>query len=297
MPLNFAPVQRLRLACGPLAYRHQGEGLPLLLIHGWRGSSRYWHDTQTRLADIRAVYALDLPGHGETPPRQAPTSTESLARLVIDFADRRGLARFDLNGHSLGAAVAVQVAARWPERVSRLVLTSLGTARSALERWLLTQTHQQMQQALQWWRPWLVMGRPLVGLGQPLLDWLGSQPALYRALAGAFVHRLPEDDELTRMGVLEFLRADPLTALEGAISAGSPSLWQSLERVTAPTLLLSADQDPIMPDSGALSLARRLANCRLVRLTDCGHIPMVEQPEVYHRLVRDFLLEAAPARA
>jgi pimeloyl-ACP methyl ester carboxylesterase len=289
--MDFSTVQRMALTQGPLAYRQTANGKPpLLLIHGWGGSSRHWQGTAESLSDIRSLHALDLPGHGATPPHRAATGPEDLARLVIEFADRLNLERFDLNGHSWGAAIAILVAARWPERVDRLVLTSLGTARNALERFAMTQAHHQMTMAMALWRPWLAMSRPWLALSRPAIDWIAAQPAVYRAIAGYAVRHLP-DDETVRMGVHEFLGTDPLSGLECAIGAGSPVFLAALETMTAMTLLVNADADAMMPPSGARALAARIKNVRQVKLDDCGHLPMIEQPQAYHRLVRTFLTD------
>lgn len=288
--MDFSTRHRLTLADGPVVYRKATHGKPpLLLVHGWGGSSRHWQHTAEHLSDIRDLYALDLPGHGDTPVRPGSTGPEAVAGLVIDFADRLGLDHFDLNGHSWGAAIAILVAAQRPERVDRLILTSLGIARNALERLALTQAYHQMNLALSLWRPWLAMSRPWLALSRPTIDWFGAQPLVYRAIAAHVLRRLPADDEMVRVGVREFLGTDPLSALECAIGAGSPALPTALETMSTPTLLVSADADAVMPPSGARALAARIRNVREVRLDDCGHLPMIEQPEAYHRAVREFL--------
>lgn len=292
--MDFTTRHRLTLDDGPVVYRKAADGKPpLVLIHGWGGSSGHWQHTPEHLSGVRDLYALDLPGHGETPARPGATGPETSARLVIAFADRLGLERFDLNGHSWGAAVAILIAARWPERVDRLVLTSLGTTRNALERFALTQAYHQMSLAMALWRPWLAMSRPWHALSRPAIDWFGAQPLVYRAIAGHVLHRLPEDDETVRVGVREFLSTDPLSALECAIGAGSPAFLTALETMATPTLLVNADADAVMPPSGARALAARIRNVREARLDDCGHLPMIEQPEAYHRLVREFLAATA----
>lgn len=289
--MDFSTVQHMTLADGPVAYRQTpNDRSPLLLIHGWGGSSRHWQGTADSLADIRSLYALDLPGHGETPARGVPIGPDALARLVIAFADRLGLDRFDLNGHSWGAAVAILVAAHWPERVDRLVLTSLGAARNPLEQLAMTQAYHQMSAAMMLWRPWLAMSRPWFALSRPTIDWIGAQPAIYRAIAGQVVRHLPEDEAM-RHGVRELLSTDPMTALEFAIEAGSPAFLAALETMTAPTLLVSADSDVLMPPAGVRALAAHIRNVKQVQIQNCGHVPMIEQPAEYHRLVRAFLAE------
>ncbi|NCA70106.1 MAG: alpha/beta hydrolase [Sphingobacteriia bacterium] len=288
--MAFTTLEQMMLDDGPVAYRRLVNGRPpLLLIHGWGGTSRHWQDAPEHLGDIRDLYALDLPGHGETPPRARTAHPRALAELVIAVADRLGLARFDLNGHSWGAAVAILVAAHWPERVDRLVLTSLGTARHVIERLAMTQAYHQMTFAMHLWRPWLTLYRPWLELARPALDWVGSHPEVYRAIASQVLHRLPEDDALIRLGVQELLGADPITALEYAIAAGSPMFLNALETMATPTLLVNGANDRIMPPSGGRALAAFIRDVRRVEMADCGHFPMVEQPAPYHRLVGRFL--------
>jgi pimeloyl-ACP methyl ester carboxylesterase len=242
------------------------------------------------LSEIRCSYAPDLPGHGETPARVAPLDIESLATMTLDLADRWGLDRFDLAGHSFGGAVAIDIAARWPKRVHRLVIASLGTVRNGLEQLAFGQAHTQLTRGLGLARPWLDLARPWLGLMQPWIDRIGGEPWVSRAIAGAFVQRFPDDPSLVRDGVLEFLRADPLSALEVAVASGSPTFLRALPRVAAPTLLVCGDRDRIMPVSATQALAARLRGARLETISQCGHLPMIEQPEAYHRLVRDFLV-------
>ncbi|UHD14265.1 alpha/beta fold hydrolase [Thiocapsa bogorovii] len=169
------------------------------------------------------------------------------------------------------------------------MLTSLGTARNALERFALTHAFHQMNLVLSLWRPWLAMSRPWLALSRPTIDWLGAQPLVYRAIAAHVLHQLPVDEEMVRIGVREFLSTDPLSALECAVGAGSPVFTAVLETMATPTLMVNAEADAVMPPSGARALAARIRNVREVQLDDCGHLPMIEQPEAYQRVVREFL--------
>lgn len=291
--MEFTPVDRVDLPCGPLAFRRGGSGAPLLLIHGWRGSSSHWQTTLDALGDMRSIHAVDLPGHGETPPRANHLTTEGLARLLLDYADHAGLERFDVVGHSYGAAVAVALAAQRPERVRRVVLTCMGTARTDLERQALAHTHAGLTLTMPWWRPWFAMMRPWPGVWQPWIDWFGAQPDVSRAIAGAFLSQVPDDHEVVGTGVREFLYTDPLSAMEVAVDATSPHFQLALGKVRAPVLLVAGDRDPIMPVEGVTALARYLQDCQTVLLGNCGHIPMIEWPDQFHRELRGFLGQEA----
>lgn len=265
----------LRIWGGPVYYREapaEGPRPPLLLLHGWGGSSRYWRPTLAALGADRRVLAPDLPGFGESPPLEGPATAERLAELTIAFADAMGLEQFDLNGHSFCASVAVHVAARQPRRVRRLVLTCMSTFRDERERRIVQQVHHVL--AL-----WMALRRP----------WMASARPFYRAVGSRFFYRTPADDSILREAVADFLKMDQRTALETAASAGDAAINPALASLRCPTLVLGARQDNIMPPPGTPEVARLVPGSRLVWLERCGHLPMIERPAVYHQALRAFL--------
>lgn len=271
---DFALKGPVTIWDGPVYYREANSGPrpPLLLLHGWGGSSRYWRATLAALGADRRVLAPDLPGFGDSPPLPGPASADRLAELVIAFADAMGFDQFDLNGHSFCASVAVYVTERYPQRVRRLVLTCMSTFRSEFERRVVEQVHNVM--AL-----WMALRRP----------WMAERRFIYRAIASRFFYRPPADDTVLRESFADFLKMDRRTALETAANAGDPHINQALQAVRCPTLVIGARQDKIMPPPGTPEVARLAPNSRLVWIEQCGHLPMVEKPEEYHRLVREFL--------
>jgi pyruvate dehydrogenase E2 component (dihydrolipoamide acetyltransferase) len=108
-----------------------GEGgIPVVLIHGFGGDLNTWLFNHAELAARRAVWALDLPGHGESGKALGSGSLDELADSVLAFLDDRGIERAHLVGHSMGGAVALTVAERAPECVASLALIAsagLGT--------------------------------------------------------------------------------------------------------------------------------------------------------------------------
>jgi pimeloyl-ACP methyl ester carboxylesterase len=288
---NLEPTQRIRLSSGPLVYRKAGQGRPLLLLHGWGGSSRHWATTFIHFAELRTVYAPDLPGYGDSPPMAEYTSAERLAELVIEFADTLGIETFDINGHSFGAAVAIHLAARYPQRVQRLVISSFGIPASPLERAIFDMTYLQMNTTLQVWHPWWFLWQPWQTFWQLWMLGAGYLPPVSTLIAQPFFHQFPDDFEVLREGFSEFILMDPRTSMENTISLGNPALRQDLGKVAAPTLLVSGSKDKIVPPATIESAAALLRDCRVAWIENCGHVPMIEQPQAYHRAVDIFLNE------
>jgi len=105
------------------------EQVTLFCLHGMQGSSRSFAHLLPVIADVRSVYAPDLPGYGESDPSPGATVGEA-AGAVADFAADLRLRQIDLLGVGLGAAAALDLAAAKPDLVRRLVLTGVPTTAS-----------------------------------------------------------------------------------------------------------------------------------------------------------------------
>lgn len=289
LPSTFAELKEIELPDGPLSYRQSGQGSPMMLIHGWGGSSRHWYSTMNELDTEWTMYAPDMPGFGQSPPLQGRASIREIAETLIAFADALNLEQFVVVGHSFGGGVATWLAAHWPERVQRVVITALGAPRSFLERLFFVQSHLQYELSLALWRPALTCWRPVQTAFLPLTIAGWSQPPLPQMLSSQFFHRLPADIDLLQAGICDLASMDFRTALECASSVGDPELLDAMQRITIPTLLIGGEYDQVMPQSGLEAATRIIPNSRAVAIPECGHVPMVESPREYHRLLREFL--------
>ena len=105
-----------RLKAGPEA------GTPVLMIHGFGADHTTWMFNQAELSADREVHAIDLPGHGGSEKDVGDGSVEALAEAVLAYMHAEGLQSAHLVGHSLGGAIAVEIAARAPDRVAAVTL-------------------------------------------------------------------------------------------------------------------------------------------------------------------------------
>ncbi len=265
-------MQHVTLSGGRIAYVQHGRGFPLLLLHGWGGSARYWQRTLEYFAGCRHVYALDLPGYGNSPPWTVPPGVEATAALIAEFAAALGIDRFDLVGHSFTTSIATFVAARQPQQVRKLVLTCASTYRSVYERWIVSQIHRILG-------VWIALRRP----------WMAHVRWFYRAVAGRFFYRLPADDSIVQACMADFLQMHGPTAMKHAADVTRVEYHAALRKVAAPTLVIGARQDNIMPTAGTPYVAGLLPDSRLAWIERCGHLPMIERPDVYHNLLQGFL--------
>ncbi|RMF48663.1 MAG: alpha/beta hydrolase [Anaerolineae bacterium] len=106
-------------------YEVLGRGRPLIFLHGWVGSWRYWIPSmQSATVSFRA-YALDFWGFGDTAKRSSAYTLDAQVELLDGFMEKMGIGRVALIGHGLGAVVALMYAARFPRFVDRVMGISL----------------------------------------------------------------------------------------------------------------------------------------------------------------------------
>jgi pimeloyl-ACP methyl ester carboxylesterase len=106
-------------------YEVLGRGRPLIFLHGWIGSWRYWVPTMQAASISYRAYAIDLWGFGDTAKRPAMYTLDNQLKLLESFLEVLGIGRIALIGHSMGAVVALNFARRHPEIVDRLLLTEM----------------------------------------------------------------------------------------------------------------------------------------------------------------------------
>lgn len=101
-----------------------GRGKPVILLHGWLGSWRYWVPAMRQLASKYRTYAIDLWGFGDTARDLRRYTFEAQVALLKEFMDRMGIKKAALVGHDFGAAVATRFATLNPDRVPRMMLVA-----------------------------------------------------------------------------------------------------------------------------------------------------------------------------
>ncbi len=147
---SFVEVDNYRIR-----YSRMGNGeKTMLLIHGFGGDSDRWLFTQQPLAEHATVYALDLPGHGQSSKNIEDPSIEGLARVVISFLDILEISDVELIGHSLGGAIALKIAEIQKERITKLTLIApvgLGTEinQSYILDFIAAESRKEMKKTLQ----------------------------------------------------------------------------------------------------------------------------------------------------
>ena len=243
-------------------YETWGRGPPLILVHGWLGSWRYWMSTMEALSSDYRAYALDLWGFGDSAKDKSRYSVVGYARLLQDFLEQMGMEGASFVGHALGGAVAMVLAARRPEMVHRLVSVSVPVQAHALSGRLRSFSNALASQ--------------LVLKQDP--GWVKRLLALAKA----------SHDQVAN----EALKTDPEAISESLRSLAAIDLVEELRRVRCPHLAVLGRNDPLI-DPGEAALFDALGGrSRSIVMEQPGHFPMLEEAPPFNRLLRDFLVDA-----
>jgi pimeloyl-ACP methyl ester carboxylesterase len=262
---HFATIDGLQVH-----YKETGSGpRALILLHGFGASLFSWHEVMQPLAQFGRVVAYDRPAFGLTSrPMQGewqgenPYPGPAQAKMLLALMDRLGIQRAVLVGNSAGGAIALQAALTAPDRVEALVLVDAAVYESGgAPSWLvpLLSTPQMRHLGPLVTRSFIARGDDLVRLA-----WHNPTHVTAEILAG---YRKPLQAENWDRALWELTAATRPSNLPGR-----------LDEVSTPVLVLSGDDDRIVPTESSIRLARELPKARLVILPNCGHVPQEECP-------------------
>lgn len=106
-------------------YEKLGRGRPVVLVHGWIGSWRYWIPLMQKLHTSFSVYTIDLIGFGDSSKNEKHYSIEKQVDMLETFLEQLGIPKAAMIGHGLGAMVILQFGLRNPDKVARMMLSSM----------------------------------------------------------------------------------------------------------------------------------------------------------------------------
>ena len=254
--------------------------LAVLFVHGLSGSWQNWLENIPHFARSHRVIALDLPGFGHSPLPAWRVSIQGYARLVHNFCDALGVGDCAIVGNSMGGFISAEAAAAEPERFEKLVLVSAAGVSSARLRRQPAETLARMAAGA---AP-LLLRLQKRGMRRARLRWV--------TFKGLFQH--PE--QLRRELLLEEFhnsagRPGLLPAVQGLVGY---EILDRLDRVEVPTLIVWGRNDRVVPPQDAVAYGSRLRNSSTVIFDDTGHLPQLERPVRFNRVLETFLA-AQPA--
>jgi len=270
-------------------YLHEGAGKALFMLHGVGISGDCFIRNIDPLAERFAVYAPDMLGHGFTDAvdyRGGPPQPH-IVRHLGKLADRLGLERYSVAGSSFGALIAALMYFDRPERVESLILIGSGSTFHPAEEQRLT-----LEAAFE--NGSRAMVDPTLSSCRQRMANICHDPASVAEemlLVQLTYYGLPDRFDAYRATI---------SGLIGSVGSDEHRVYSRLERIKAPTLIVTGRQDIRAQIALHEEGCRRMPDARLVIFERCGHLPFLEYPQRFNQLATDFLAntgEALLARA
>ena len=272
----FVTVDTLRVH-----YKAVGAGEPaVILLHGFGAGEFTWQEVLEPLSEYGTVVAFDRPGFGLTQrplPGQwtgrNPYSAEFQEELLVGLMDALGLESAVLVGNSAGGNVAAHAALSYPSRVDALILVDAaiyghGATEEIVGRVLSTPVMQHVGP---------LIARIAAVLGTEFADSSWHDPSkLTPEIRADYQKQLQADN--WDFGFWEAGRV------------GLPTdLGSRLDEIDLPVLVITGDDDSVVPTEDSVRLAGEIPNAELAVIPDCGHVPNEECPEEFLHTALDFL--------
>jgi pimeloyl-ACP methyl ester carboxylesterase len=262
-------------------YKQFGQGQPVfILLHGFGASLFSWREVTQPLAQYGTVIAYDRAAFGLTErplpgswSGQNPYSPEAAVDQLAALMDALGVQQAVLVGNSAGGAVALDFSLRYPERVQALVLVDAavynGGGGPAYVKWLFHTPQVNHLGPL--------VARQLQIRGDDVIRTAWHDPARVDAdvLAG---YRKPLQVQNWDAALWEFTKA-----------AHDLDLPARLAQLKPPVLVITGDDDRIVPTALSLRLAKEIPGAQLAVIPNSGHVPHEEQPAAFLQALRSFL--------
>lgn len=261
---------KLEAAGFQMGFEDTGRGPGVLFLHGYPLGRKLWRPQLEQLLWTIRVLAPDLRGHGDTDAPAGPYTMARLADDVVAFLDAREAHEpVVVCGLSMGGYVALELAARHPKRVAGLMLTATRASADTPEGRAGRDSQAQ-----------LVREKGMAAVAETMLPKLFA-PKNLKAQSGNV-------DYVRRM----MLAAKPEGIVEilGGIRDRRDFLPE-LARLAVPTLIVHGADDVLIPKSEAEAMHRAIRGSRFELVQGAGHLPNLEQPLAFNKLVKGFVDE------
>ena len=281
MTLTYAQEERYTEIEGHrICYVDEGEGPPLLLIHGLGGSILNWQATIDYFKNHYRVVALDLPGCGKSEIVEGDYGLDFFARHIRGLLTELGIERASVAGHSLGGLISLHLVLNHPDMVDNLILVDNAGSHyfpGILKRALRSLPPSLIKRFLLFfisYLPRIRVFRRAVGV-QNVNQYTDALVANAVALA-------------YRKDIDEYLDA----YVETARTAFEVSYQDRLGEISKPTLIVWGQNDLTISNKVGQKENKKIAGSFLVSIPDADHVVQLDQPEMFNAAVARFLAGA-----
>ncbi|MCC8928001.1 MULTISPECIES: alpha/beta fold hydrolase [Nocardiaceae] len=273
-----------------LRYVDIGDGPPVILVHGLLGSHMSWAGQIERLSERYRVIAPDLFGHGSSDKPSGDYSLSSHAATIRDLLDHLGIDSAPMVGHSLGGGIVMQTVYLFPERVDCLALVSSGGLGPEVSLLLKAATLPGSELVLPILASDWVRKNAENVIGQ--LDRWGLPVKPGASMAETWRSFQTVADKGSRGAFLASTRA-----VVGPRGQTVSAKQHFAKFETMPSLLIWGSKDRMIPASHADNIRREVPNSRVEIFPSAGHFPQLDEPDLFFRILDEFLSSNRPADA
>lgn len=267
--MSFIKVGQLNMH-----YEHQANGdSPIILLHGNFGSWHYWQPFLQHLPSGYSAYAPDFRGCGDSDVSIGGYDIKTLSQDILLFADQLKLEKFHLVGHSLGGAVAQELAGNSAGRILTLTLVAPAPAEGlkALNKSALSNPFLSSKNIFNF------------------LDNFGLKRKTLSALFKKSMPGLKDNEAYLKMLIDDAIKMD-IKAFDGFLA--TLRTWNGsalLQRFDFPVLIMHGDLDPVIPLQPLIKMQQEIKDCRFYTFKGIGHSPQLENPAAFNAMLSAFL--------
>ena len=241
-----------------------GKGFPLVLVHGFLGSSKMWEPQINFFKDYFRVITPDLPGFGKSNKAKSHNNIQSIANLLLECLEEKKIYKFNLLGHSMGGMIVQEIAKKAGEKISKLICYSTGPIGEMPGRF---ETVDQSRENLK----------------KKGLEVTVKNIAMTWFVKG-------EDAKYFNICIEAGKQASMETADNALVAFKNWNGVDTLKNIKNDTLIIWGDQDKSYNLEQVQTLEKNITNSKLVIIKNCAHNVHLERPEHFNNTVRDFLI-------
>ena len=242
----------------------EGKGFPLVLVHGFLGSSTMWNPQIDFFKDYFRVITPDLPGYGKSNKAKLHNNIKSISNFLSDCLEEKKINKFHLLGHSMGGMIVQEMAKRYGNKISKLVCYSTGPIGEMPGRFeTVDETRENLKK-----KGLEIMAKNIAK------TW--------------FV----EEDNAKYFNIcIQAGKQASIEAVDSSLIAFKN--WNgvdTLKNIRNETLIIWGDKDKSYNFEQIQTLEKNIQNSKLIIFKNCAHNVHLEQPNQFNKIIKDFLL-------
>jgi len=242
----------------------EGKGFPLILIHGFLGSSKMWEPQINFFKNHFRVITPDLPGFGKSNKAKSHNSIQSIANLLMDCLEEKKIDKFYLLGHSMGGMIVQEIAKKYGNKIVKLICYSTGPRGEMPGRFeSVDQSRENLKKK----------GLEITAKNIAKTWFVRKENAKYFDIcieAGKQTSTKAADDAL--------------------IAFKNWNGVDTLKNIKNETLIVWGDQDKSYNLEQIKTLEKSIKKSKLVIFKNCAHNVHLEQPDQFNNIIKNFLL-------